>query len=97
MPKLISAAAYLLLRYSGSINKVTGSRQYSRDLPQGRLDIPRQLTPDGSKKYIGKVKLLKLSDSDSDFQTVSVVADTAGGSSSKKKYGKSRRYKWELR
>ena len=85
MPKLISAAASLFLRYSGSIKcKVTGSRQYSRDLPQGGLEIPCQLTFEGNEKYIGKVKkLLKLSDSDSDSQNVLVVADTAGGSSSR--------------
>ena len=84
VPKLISAAASLFLRYSGSIKcKVTGSRQYSRDLPQCVLEMPCQLTFEGSEKYIGKVKkLLKLSNSDSDSQTVSVVADTAGGSSS---------------
>ena len=84
VPKLISAAASLFLRYSGLIKcKVTGSRQYSRNLPQGGLEIPCKLTFAGSEKYIGKVKkLLKLSISDSDSQTVSVVVDTAGGSSS---------------
>ena len=87
VPKLISAAASLFLRHSGSIKcKVTGSRQYSRDLPQGGLEIPCQLTFEGSEKYIGKVKkLLKLSDLDSGSPTVSVAADTAGGSSSKEK------------
>ena len=52
-------------------------------MPQGGPEIPCQLTFEGSEKYIGKVKkLLKLSNLDSDSQTVSVVADTAGGSSS---------------
>ena len=81
VPKLISAAASLFLRHSGAIKcKVTGTRQYSRDLPQGGLEIPCQLTFEGSdEKYIRKVKkLLKLSDSDSGSPTVSVPAGTAG-------------------
>ena len=82
MPKLISAAASLFLRQGGSITcKVTGSRQYSRDLPQGGLEIPCQLTFEGNEKYIDKVKkLMKLSDTDSGSPTASVVADTAGTS-----------------
>ena len=64
MPKLISAACSLFLQHGGSIKcKVTGSRQYSRDLPQGRLEIPCTLSFEGDEKYIEKVKkLVKLSD-----------------------------------
>ena len=57
VPKLISAACSLLLRHSGSIKcKVTCSRQYSRDLPQGGLEIPCTLTFEGDEKCIEKVK-----------------------------------------
>jgi len=57
VPKLISAACSLFLRHSSSIKcKVIGSQQYSRDLPQGRLEIPCTLTFEGDKKFIEKVK-----------------------------------------
>ena len=57
--KLISAAASLFLRHGGSIKcKVTRSRQYSRDLPQGGLEIPCLLTFEGSdEKYIHKIEV----------------------------------------
>ena len=35
---------------------VTGTRQFSRDLAQGGLEIPCQLTFEGEKKYIEKVQ-----------------------------------------
>ena len=84
VPKLISAASSLFLQHGGLIKcKVTGSRQYSRDLPQGNLEIPCQLTFEGNEKYIDKIKkLMKLSDTDSGSPTVSVAADTAGNSGS---------------
>ena len=36
--------------------KVTGSRRYSRDLPQGGLEVPCTLKFQGSTKDIDKVK-----------------------------------------
>ena len=38
--------------------KVTGSRRYSRDLPQGGLEVPCTLKFQGSTKDIDKVKKL---------------------------------------
>ena len=68
MPRLISAACSLFLRHSSSIKcKVTGSRQYSRDLPQGGLEISCTLTFEGDKVFIEKVKkLTKLTELDLD-------------------------------
>ena len=45
VPRKISSVCSLFLRESGSIIcRVTGSRQYSSDLPQGGLEIPCTLT-----------------------------------------------------
>ena len=62
--KLISAAWLLFVRHSGSIKcNVTGSRQYSRDLPQGGLEIPCTLMFEGDETFIEKVKnLMKFTD-----------------------------------
>ena len=47
----------LFLRINGTIVcKVTGSRCYSRDLPQGGLEVPCTLKFQGSIKDIDKVK-----------------------------------------
>ena len=45
IPRKISSICSLFLRQSGSIIcYVTGNRQYSSDLPQGRLEVPCVLT-----------------------------------------------------
>jgi len=74
VPRLISAACSLFLRHSSSIKcKVTGSRQYSRDLPQGGLEIFCTLTFEGDEKFIEKVKkLMKLTDLNT--KTLSLIA-----------------------
>jgi len=49
VPRKISAACSLFLRHHGSITcQVTGRRQFSRDLPQGGLEIPCLLTSQGN-------------------------------------------------
>ena len=57
VPRNISSICLLFLRRDGTIQcKVTGSRQYSHDLPQGGLEIPCQLIFEGDSKYIHKVE-----------------------------------------
>ena len=48
MPRKISAICSLFLHRNGTIHcKVTGSRRYSRDIAQGGLEIPCQLSFEG--------------------------------------------------
>ena len=55
VPRKISAICLLFLRKNSMILcKVTGSRRYSEDLPQGGLEIPCTLKFRGSMKDIGK-------------------------------------------
>ena len=57
VPRKISATCSLFLRNRGTVKcTVTGTRQFSRDLAQGGLEIPCQLTFEGEKKYIKKVQ-----------------------------------------
>ena len=59
LPRKISTLCALFLRRGGSINcEVTGRKQYSRDLPQGGLEIPSILMLQGEKKHVEK--LMKL-------------------------------------
>ena len=59
LPRNISTLCGLFLRRGGSINcEVTGRRRYSRDLPQGGLEIPSILILQGEKKHVEK--LMKL-------------------------------------
>ena len=59
VPRKISSVCSLFLRKNGTIVcKVTGSRRYSRDLPQGGLEVPCTLKFQGSTKDIDKVKKL---------------------------------------
>ena len=61
VPRLISAACLLFLQNSSSIKyKVTGSRQYSRDLLQGGLEIPCTLMSEGNEVFIEKIKKSEL-------------------------------------
>ena len=59
VPRKISAVCTMFLRRGGSIICwVTGSRRYSEDLPQGRLEIPCVLTFKVKKRDSAKVKKL---------------------------------------
>ena len=59
VPRIISAACSLFLRRSGTISAtVTDERQYSRDVPQGGLEVPCVLKFTGELKYIEKIKKL---------------------------------------
>ena len=56
VPRKISAICSLFMRRGGTIHcKVTGSKQYSRDISQGGLEIPCLLIFTGDPKYIQKV------------------------------------------
>jgi len=78
VPRKISAACSLFLRHHGCITcQVTRWRQLSRDLPQHGLKIPCQLTFQGEKKYVEKLrKLFKISAAE-DRPMVSVPALSA--------------------
>lgn len=57
IPKKISNICSLLLRRGGSIiYTVTGTREYSADLPQGGLLIPCSLLFKANAKEINKLK-----------------------------------------
>lgn len=57
VPRCISAMCSSFLRRGGEICcTVTGSRRYSRDLPQGGLEVPCTLRFMGSSKELKKVK-----------------------------------------
>ena len=60
VPRRLSALCSLFLRRSGSTItcRITGSRRYSTDLPQGGLEIPSMLTFSGQRQNINKVKAL---------------------------------------
>ena len=59
IPRKISSICSMFLRHGGTINcRVTASRRYSRDLPQGGLEIPCVLTFRGGAKDIAKVSKL---------------------------------------
>ena len=54
IPRKISS---MFLRHGGTICcRVTGSRRYSQDLPQGGLEIPCMLTFRGEAKDIEKIR-----------------------------------------
>lgn len=85
VPRKISATCSLFLRNRGTVKcTVTGTRQFSRDLAQGGLEIPCQLTFEGEKKYIEKVQnLIKLSaDTKASSTSSAPVTATATSSSS---------------
>ena len=59
IPRRISAACSLFIERNGRIHcRITGTRQYSADLPQGGLEIPCVLTFEGDKKEVTKVRKL---------------------------------------
>ena len=61
LPRKISAASLIFLDTGGTIScVVVNKRRYSRDLPQGGLEIPCKLVFKGKAKYISKVKRLVL-------------------------------------
>ena len=63
VPRRISAACALFLARDGTITcTVTGSKQYSADLPQGGLEVPCTLKFQGAPKVIAKMKKLVVSD-----------------------------------
>ena len=59
LPRKFSKIFSLFLRRGGSITcQVTGHRRYSRDLAQGGMEIPCELTLQGTKKDIKKFRAL---------------------------------------
>ena len=81
VPK-ISAACSLFLRNRGSVQcTVTGSRQYSSDLPQGGLEVPCKLTFTGEKKYVMKIEKL-LNPTTMSSASPAVIALTSSSTSS---------------
>ena len=57
IPRKLSAVCAMFLQQGGFILcQVSGNRQYSRDLPQGGLEIPCILTFSGEEKGVTKVK-----------------------------------------
>lgn len=59
VPRRISAICSLFLRRHGTITcRVNGSRRYSRDLPQGGLEVPCILIFSGEAVLVDKVKNL---------------------------------------
>ena len=56
IPRKISAACSIFLSRSGNIRcKITGTRRFSTDLPQGGLEVPCMLTFQGEAKDVTKI------------------------------------------
>ena len=76
LPRAISSVCYLFLGREGTIQcQVTGTRQYSVDLPQGGLEVPCKLTFSGEARLIIKVQKLLQEALDSGLLT-SCTVDT---------------------
>jgi len=59
VPRRISAACALFIERKGTITcKITGSRCFSADLPQGGLEVPCTYTFSGDSKDVAKIKKL---------------------------------------
>ena len=59
LPRKFSKIFLLFIRCGGSITcQATGHRRYSRDLAQGGIEIPCELTLRGTKKDIKKFRAL---------------------------------------
>ena len=57
LPRKVSKVCSLFLRRGGRIQcRVSGSRQFSADLPQGGLEIPCTLVFQSSSKELKKIK-----------------------------------------
>ena len=58
VPQQISAICYIFLgKHSSSIScKITGSRRFSHDLPQGGMEVPCMLTFQGQKNLVEKTR-----------------------------------------
>ena len=58
VPRQISAICYVFLgKHNSSIScKITGSRRYSHDLPQGGMEVPCTLTFQGQKGFVEKAR-----------------------------------------
>ena len=57
LPRNISSVSSIFIRRGRSILcRVTGSKRYSHDLPQGGLEVPCTLVFEGNSKYTKKVK-----------------------------------------
>lgn len=87
VPRSISSVCYLFLVRKGTIScEVTGSRQYSTDLPQGGLEIPCKLVFNGDARLINKVEKLLREALDSGLLTsCDTVTDPQEKSPPKKK------------
>ena len=59
LPRKISSLCSMFLQRGGTIScTVTGEKHYSRDLPQGELEIPCQLKFTGNDKDVSKIQKL---------------------------------------
>ena len=65
IPRIISSVCSLFLKQGTVSYTITGSRQYSHDLPEGGLEVPSKLTFHGEppsilelKKLLSKVSLV---------------------------------------
>ena len=57
LPRRISKVSFIFLRRGGSITcKVSGSRRFSADLPQGGLEVPCKLLFKAKAKEMKKLK-----------------------------------------
>ena len=80
VPRKISAICSLFLHRNGTIHcKVTGSRRYSRDIAQGRLEIPCQLIFEGDKKSVGKVETFMSSNAAKVLESTKATNDVTTG------------------
>ena len=92
VPRAISSVCYLFLGKEGTIQcQVTGTRQYSVDLPQGGLEVPCKLTFSGETRLIIKVQKLLQEALDSGLLTSCTVNGDPQQKSPTKQPNKKRR------
>lgn len=97
VPRKISSVCSLFLQHGGMILcRVTGTRQYSEDLPQGGMELPCILTFQGDSRDIIKAKKLIKLGLEMSMPTVNekLISDT-GDSSGKDSGGEKLREKSE--
>ena len=87
VPRRISAICSMFLRRNGTIMcRVTGNRQYSRDLPQGGLEIPCILIFTGNSEHLSKArKLLDACDLKETEECIKIAECEVAGAEAKKR------------
>ena len=84
VPRFISAVCSMFLRRGGEIScEITGRRQYSSDLPQGGLELPRKLKFSAASNEITKIRNLLMQAPKSDEFPLSITNSNTSANTTK--------------